>query len=95
MQQVCQEAASDAIHASPSHTAKASTQEILQILCEQSVSVAGRKAVAVAVSAVPGALRRLMALMHVGYIPVTLHKSTCVYYVFYALHVLVLCNGLR
>ncbi len=64
LQQICQDAA---VSAPGSYQAKAPTQEILQVLCEQSITVAGRKAVAVAVSAVPGALHRLMVLMHVSH----------------------------
>lgn len=47
-------------------TPGAAAQEILQVLCEQSISAAGRKAVGVAIAAVPGALQRLMTLMQVS-----------------------------
>ena len=67
LQQICQDAATAAVSAPGSFQAKAPTQEILQVLCEQSITVAGRKAVAVAISAVPGALHRLMVLMHVSH----------------------------
>ena len=40
--------------------------ELLQVLCEQSISAAGRKAVGVAIAAVPGALQRIMTLMQVS-----------------------------
>ena len=66
LQQICQDPATAAISASGSYQAKAPTQETLQVLCEQSITVAGRKSVAVAISAVPGALHRLMFLMHVS-----------------------------
>ncbi|KAL0053110.1 hypothetical protein WJX82_000994 [Trebouxia sp. C0006] len=65
LQQICQDPATAAVSGPGSYQAKAPTQEILQALCEQSITVAGRKAVAVAISAVPGALHRLMVLMHV------------------------------
>ncbi len=67
LQQICQDPATAAVSASGSYQAKAPTQEILQVLCEQSITVAGRKAVAAAISAVPGALHRLMVLMHVSH----------------------------
>ena len=67
LQQVCQQEASPASASLPgSPAAKASTQEALQALCEQSVSPTGRKAVAVAISNVPGALHRLMGLLQVN-----------------------------
>ncbi len=67
LQQICQDPATAAVSGPGSYQAKAPTQEILQALCEQSITVAGRKAVAVAISAVPGALHRLMVLMHVSH----------------------------
>ena len=67
LQQICQDAATAAVSGPGSYQAKAPTQEILQVLCEQSITVAGRKAVAVAISSVPGALHRLMLLMHVSH----------------------------
>lgn len=67
LQHICQDAATAAVSACGSYQAQAPTQEILQVLCEQSITVAGRKAVAVAISAVPGALHRLMVLMHVSH----------------------------
>ena len=67
LQQICQDAATAAVTGPGSYQAKAPTQDILQVLCEQSITVAGRKAVAVAISSVPGALHRLMLLMHVSH----------------------------
>ena len=67
LQQVCQDGAAASLTAVGPDQAKAPSHEILQVLLEQSISVAGRKAVAVAISAVPGALHRLMALMHVSF----------------------------
>lgn len=67
IQQVCQEGdplAMGGVPAGPLAPGP-TTQEILQILCEQSISAAGRKAVGVAIAAVPGALQRLMTLMQV------------------------------
>ena len=66
LQQICQDGAAASLTAVAPEQAKAPSHEILQVLLEQSISVAGRKAVAVAISAVPGALHRLMALMHVS-----------------------------
>ena len=69
VQQVCQDGSPLAMaggSAGP-QPPKGTVQEILQVLCEQSITTAGRKAVGVAIAAVPGALQRLMALMQVGH----------------------------
>lgn len=69
VQQVCQEGdplAMVGAPAQPRTTPGAAAQEILQVLCEQSISAAGRKAVGVAIAAVPGALQRLMTFMQVS-----------------------------
>ncbi|KAL3150414.1 hypothetical protein ABBQ32_000252 [Trebouxia sp. C0010 RCD-2024] len=65
LQQVCQEGDPLAMVRGPAGPSApgATPQEILQILCEQSITAAGRKAVGVAIAAVPGALQRLMTLM--------------------------------
>lgn len=67
LQQVCQEGDPLAMVRGPAGPSApgATPQEILQILCEQSITAAGRKAVGVAIAAVPGALQRLMTLMQV------------------------------
>ena len=41
-------------------------QQVLQVLWEQSVSLAGQKAVNAALAAVPGAIQRLMTLLQVA-----------------------------
>ena len=69
--QVCQQADSAshiALGSQPAaaHASQAPVQEILQVLCEQSISAAGRKAVGLAVAAVPGAALKLMNLMQVS-----------------------------
>ena len=67
VQQVCQEADPLAMVRGPAGppAAGVTPQEILQILCEQSITAAGRKAVGIAIAAVPAALQRLMTLMQV------------------------------
>ena len=76
VQQVCQEGDPLAMVGGPAEpsTLGATAQEILQVLCEQSISAAGGKAVGVAIAAVPGALQRLMTLMQVNVITGT-HTS--------------------
>lgn len=78
VQQVCQEGDPLAMVGGPAgpSTTGASAQEILQVLCEQSISAAGRKAVGVAIAAVPGALQRLMTLMQVKVSTATRHACT-------------------
>ena len=65
VQQVCQEGDPLAMVGGPAAPG-ATTQEILQVLCEQSISAAGKKAVGVAIAAVPGALQRLINIMQVS-----------------------------
>lgn len=67
VQQIGQESSPTAMLVGPAGTQapKATVPEVLQILCEQSISAAGRKAVGIAIAAVPGALQRLMTLMQV------------------------------
>ena len=68
VQQICQEGGPLAMVGGPAGPLApgATAREILQVLCEQSISAAGRKAVGVAIAAVPGALQRLMTLMQVS-----------------------------
>lgn len=68
VQQVCQEGDPLAMVGGPAGPSipGATSQEILQVLCEQSISAAGRKAAGVAIAAVPGALQRLITLMQVS-----------------------------
>ena len=68
VQQVCQEGDPLAMVGGPAGPSipGATSQEILQVLCEQSISAAGRKAVGVAIAVVPGALQRLITLMQVS-----------------------------
>ena len=47
-------------------------QQVLQVLWEQSVSLAGRKAVNAALAAVPGAVQKLMTLLQVPVVIVSL-----------------------
>ena len=67
VQQICQESSPIAVVGRPAglQVPKPAVAEVLQILCEQSISAAGRKAVGLAIASVPGALQRLMTLMQV------------------------------